>query len=122
MIDNADSDNTPHRVSRRQFLHRSALASALATGAGALSPKTGGASETSPAKPQADAASSRSLAPKMLLDGRASLSRPSLGPSQLSFRLGLARTRTASSLERQRAGNGCGFLLILPHQQETPEA
>ena len=33
----------------------------------------------------------------------------------------LARTRTASSLERQRAGNGCGFLLILPHQQETPE-
>ena len=38
----------------------------------------------------------RSLQPKWLLKGTASLCRPSLAPSQLSFRIGLARTRTSS--------------------------
>ncbi|KPK60458.1 MAG: hypothetical protein AMJ59_06185 [Gammaproteobacteria bacterium SG8_31] len=34
----------------------------------------------------------------------------------------IARSRAASSLERQRAGSRSGFYLSLPHQQETPEA
>lgn len=34
----------------------------------------------------------------------------------------LARSRAASSLEQQRAGNRSGFYLALPHQQETLEA
>lgn len=34
----------------------------------------------------------------------------------------IARSRAASSLEQQRAGNRSGFYLALPHQQETPEA
>lgn len=38
----------------------------------------------------------RSLQPKMLLNGTASLCKPTLAPSQLSFRIGLARTRTSA--------------------------
>ncbi len=34
--------------------------------------------------------------PKMLLGGKVALSKPTLAPSQLSFRIGLARTRTAA--------------------------
>ncbi len=33
----------------------------------------------------------------------------------------LARSATAMSLERKRAGSHSGFYLALPHQQETPE-
>jgi hypothetical protein len=34
----------------------------------------------------------------------------------------MARSMTASSLERKRAGSHSGFYLALPHQQETPDA
>jgi hypothetical protein len=44
----------------------------------------------------AEPATNRSLNPKPLLGGKVSLCRPSLAPSQLSFRLGLARTRTSA--------------------------
>lgn len=42
----------------------------------------------------AAATGKRSLRPGLVLNGTAALSRPSLAPSQLSFRIGLARTRT----------------------------
>jgi len=33
----------------------------------------------------------------------------------------MARSMTASSLERRRAGSRSGFYLALPHQLETPD-
>jgi hypothetical protein len=65
-------------LSRRDFLRESAVMSAAAVGAMA-SPESSG-----------------SLQPMWLLQGAASLCRPSLARSQLSFRIGLARTRTTS--------------------------
>lgn len=65
-------------LSRRDFLRESAFISAAAVGAMA-SPESSG-----------------SLRPMWLLQGAASLCRTSLAPSQLSFRTGLARTRTNS--------------------------
>jgi len=65
-------------VSRRDFLRESAFMSAAAVGAMA-SPESSGL-----------------LQPKWLLKGTASLCRPSLASSQLSFRIGLARKRTSS--------------------------
>lgn len=92
-MNNKDRDNTPYQVSRRTFLRNSAIISAAATGA--LVPNTVDASEPSPVMPTAVKASGRTLEPKMLFENKASLSKPLLGPSQLSFRLGLARARTA---------------------------
>jgi hypothetical protein len=34
----------------------------------------------------------------------------------------MARSMTAATLERKRAGSRSGFYLALPHQEETPEA
>ena len=65
-------------LSRRDFLRESAFMSAAAVGAMA-SPESSG-----------------SLQPMWLLKGAATLCRPSLARSQLSFRIGLARTRTSS--------------------------
>ncbi len=65
-------------LSRRDFLRESAFMSAAAVGA------------------MASPESSASLRPTWLLQGAASLCKPSLAPSQLSFRIGLARTRTSS--------------------------
>ena len=65
-------------LSRRDFLRESAFMSAAAVGAMA-SPESGGSRQ-----------------PMWLLKGAASLCRPSLTRSQLSFRIGLARTRTSS--------------------------
>ncbi len=64
----------------------------------ASSPACVGRVGAGPASDRAPTAtpSGRSLSPKMLLGGTASLSKPSLAPSQLSFRLGLARTRTTT--------------------------
>ena len=44
----------------------------------------------------AASATERGLKPKPLLNGKVSLCQPSLAPSQLSFRLGLARTRSSA--------------------------
>jgi hypothetical protein len=83
-------------VNRREFLQKSALAGAAATGTAAISAGVGRAVEPPAASPQSSSASCRSLTPKMLLKGTAALSKPSLAASQLSFRIGLARTRTAA--------------------------
>ena len=75
-------------VNRREFLQKSALASAVAAGTTAIAADASRAAE-SPAP-------CRSLTPKLLLRGTAALCKPLLAASQLSFRIGLARTRTAS--------------------------
>lgn len=81
-------------VSRRAFLQKSVLVGAAAGGV-TLVPRVV-AAETSRAETPAATAVGRTLVPKMLLGGTASLAKPSLDPSQVSFRLGLARTRTAA--------------------------
>ena len=70
-------------ASRREFLGSAGFA-ALASSTSAAAPR-----------PVADEAV-RSLAPRPLLRGTAALCRPLLGPSQLGFRLGLARARTTT--------------------------
>ncbi len=72
---------------RRDFL-RASTAGAAALGAACIGGGAAGA-EPSPA-------GNRTRSPKMLLKGTAALGEPALGPSQLSFRIGLARTRTAA--------------------------
>ena len=84
------------QVNRRAFLQTSVLAGAATTGAAAFCPGVGHAVETSATSPEALPTSSRSLTPKSLLKGTAWLSKPSLASSQLSFRIGLARSRTAA--------------------------
>ncbi len=83
-------------VDRREFLQKSALAGAAAIGSTAISVGVGRAVEPPPRSPQPSSANCRSLTPKMLLKGTAALSKPLLAASQLSFRIGLARTRTAA--------------------------
>ncbi len=82
-------------VDRREFLQKSALRAA-AIGSTAISVGVGRAVEPPPRSPQPSSANCRSLTPKMLLKGTAALSKPLLAASQLSFRIGLARTRTAA--------------------------
>ena len=84
------------RVTRRKFLRKSILAGAAAAGTAAVSPGVSRAVEPAPGSPRPSSANCRSLTPKMLLGGTAALSKPALAASQLSFRIGLARTRTAS--------------------------
>ena len=83
------------RVTRRKFLRKSILAGAAAAGTAAVSPGVSRAVEPAPGSPRPSSANCRSLTPKMLLGGTAALSKPALAASQLSFRIGLARTRTA---------------------------
>ncbi len=83
-----------HHVNRRQFLYKSALAGAAAGGA-TLTSDALIAAEPSPAKPGNAMANGRTLTPTMLMGGTAAVSKPLLAPSQMSFRLGLARARTA---------------------------
>jgi hypothetical protein len=71
-------------ASRREFL--GATGTAVLGGAAANAIDSRSAQEESP----------KSLQPQSLLKGTAALCRPVLGTSQLGFRLGLARTRTAA--------------------------
>jgi hypothetical protein len=82
-------------VNRREFLVKSALASAAA-GSATLAPHIGSAAEPPQDKPADSPGGGRTLVPPMLLGGTAAMSKPLLAPSQLSFRLGLARTRTTT--------------------------
>ena len=81
-------------MNRRKFIQKSALMGG-ATGAAAILPAITpvaaitGCSRTSGGE-------LRSLVPKMLLNGTVSVSKPILSPSQLSFRIGLARQRMSS--------------------------
>ena len=85
------------RVTRREYLRTSAVMGAAATGAGFLAPGAANVTESSaPGTSAAEASGRRTLDPTSLLGGKASVSKPSLGPSQLSFRLGLARGRAAA--------------------------
>lgn len=78
-------------INRRRFFQTSALAGA-ATGAAAVFPSTG--RMTGPAIKERSV--QRTLCPQLLLNGTVSVSKPLLAPSQLSFRIGLARTRMSS--------------------------
>ena len=78
-----------NQVNRRAFLQTSAILGASTAGASALAPNVLRAAEAS-------AVNSKTISPKMLLKNTAALSKPLLAPSQLSYRLGLARTRTAA--------------------------
>ena len=91
---NNDRDNTSHQVSRRAFLRNSAIISA--TGALVPSVVDTAAAEPTSAKPVTVKPKGRTLETKMLLKNKAALSKPSLGPSQLAFRIGLTRGRTAA--------------------------
>jgi hypothetical protein len=79
----------PDLLSRRDFVRRSTVIGASVAGATAAQLASCGAADRPPA-------SARSRSPKRLLGGTATLSEPSLAPSPLSFRIGLARTRTAA--------------------------
>ena len=88
-----------NQVNRRSFLRKSALMSAAAGGAAvggavSMSPVIGRTEE--PTRTGTSPTSLRSLTPKLMLKGTAALSKPLLAPSQLSHRIGLARTRAAS--------------------------
>lgn len=75
---------------RRNFLQHSALLGAAAAG-------TAFAADPAPTDSAPSTHSDkRSLTPSLLLAGTAALCKPSLAASQLSFRLALARTRTAN--------------------------
>ncbi len=77
------------RLTRRKFIQHSTLAG-VAVGAASVFPSC------STPKDKTSSPDSRSLVPEMLMNGTASVSKPSLSPSQLSFRIGLARTRMSS--------------------------
>ncbi len=82
--------NKKNTINRRNFLQRSVIMGA-ATGAAVLP------SFTAPGKKTPESSSvRRTLVPKMMMNGTVSLSKPLLAPSQLSFRIGLARTRMSS--------------------------
>lgn len=76
-------------LARRDFLRQSAIAGAAIAGGAVLQGDFSLAAAPAPA-------GTRPPLPKMLLGGKASLSEPVLAPSQLSFRIGLARARTAA--------------------------
>jgi len=79
------------RVTRRKFIQKSALAG-TAAGMASIFPVF----PASEKKNQTSTSDGRSLVPEMLMNGTVSVSKPSLSPSQLSFRIGLARTRMSS--------------------------
>ena len=78
-------------INRRRFFQTSALAGA-ATGAAAVFPSTGPMTGSAIKERSVQ----RTLRPELLLNGTVSVSKPLLAPSQLSFRIGLARTRMSS--------------------------
>ncbi len=78
-------------INRRNFLQKSALVGA-ATGAAPVFPALTATEKKDTTLPTAG----RSLFPKMMLNGTVSVSKPLLAPSQLGFRIGLARTRMSS--------------------------
>jgi len=78
-------------IDRRRFFQTSVLAGA-ATGAAAAFPSAG--RMAGPAINERSV--KRTLCPELLLNGTVSVSKPLLAPSQLSFRIGLARTRMSS--------------------------
>jgi hypothetical protein len=82
-------------VNRRAFFQKSALA-ATAAGGMTLLPRLVRSAERASTAPESSATIGRSLTPRMLLGGKASVSKPTLAASQLSFRLGLARARSAA--------------------------
>jgi hypothetical protein len=78
-------------INRRNFFQKSALVGA-ATGAATVFPAFAATEEKDATLPTPG----RSLVPKMMMNGTVSVSEPLLAPSQLSFRIGLARTRMSS--------------------------
>ncbi|MDX9880843.1 MAG: glycoside hydrolase family 127 protein [Prolixibacteraceae bacterium] len=80
-----------NNINRRNFLQKSALAGA-ATSVATVFP----AFTVTEKKNTTFPTTSRSLVPKMMMNGTVSVSKPLLAPSQLSFRIGLARTRMSS--------------------------
>jgi hypothetical protein len=80
-----------NKVTRRQFLERSAV---VATAVGGLAAARGGTAVA--AEPAPVAAPAPNGQAGWLLGGRVALSQPVLAPCQLAFRIGLARQRTAS--------------------------
>ena len=85
-----------NQLTRRNFLQQSALIGASAAGAACMAENARAADSSPAALAPSPKDERRSLTPRMLLGGTAALCRPSLSASQLSFRLALARTRTAS--------------------------
>jgi len=82
--------NQKNRINRRNFIQQSAL-----MGAGTIVPAF--QHEIAGMDPkEATVHPIRSLPPKMWMNGAVSVSKPLLAPSQLSFRIGLARTRMSS--------------------------
>lgn len=77
-------------IDRRNFLQKSALAGAAA-GVATVFPAF-----TVPTESTASPSDGRSLVPEMMMNGTVSLSKPLLAACQLSFRIGLARTRMQS--------------------------
>lgn len=81
-------------MDRRKFIEKSTILSGAAGAAltlpvfGCKNPKTN-LTETPPSK-------NRTLIPRLVMNGTAAVSKPDLSPSQLSFRIGLARKRMAS--------------------------
>lgn len=80
-----------NNINRRSFIQRSAFLG-TATGVATIFP----AFTVSEHKNKVSLSDNRSLIPKMLMNGTVSISKPLLAPSQLSFRIGLARTRMSS--------------------------
>ncbi|MBN1546231.1 MAG: glycoside hydrolase family 127 protein [Syntrophaceae bacterium] len=78
-------------INRRRFFQTTALAGA-ATGAAVVLPSIGHTT----ASVKKETSVKRALNPELLLNGTVSVSKPLLAPSQLSFRIGLARTRMSS--------------------------
>ncbi len=91
----AAKQNAHSAMTRRNFLHKTAVAGTAAT---ATIPAISGCAHTkSGPDPSARiSAMQRTLIPTMLLNGTVSFCKPLLAESQLSFRLGLARTRMSS--------------------------
>ncbi|NLP10424.1 hypothetical protein GX408_08520, partial [bacterium] len=79
------------KISRRSFIRQT-----TATGAATACLSTASAAARSTTPAQTTIQEIRSLTPHLLLNGTVAVSRPLLAPSQLSFRIGLARTRMAS--------------------------
>ncbi|MEN6457197.1 MAG: twin-arginine translocation signal domain-containing protein, partial [Prolixibacteraceae bacterium] len=71
------------QVTRRKFIQKSALAG-TAAGMASIFPVF----PASEKKNQTSTSDGRSLVPEMLMNGTVSVSKPSLSPSQLSFRIG----------------------------------
>jgi len=81
-------------MNRRKFILKSTIISGAAGGMAVIPAVMSVESCTRSTDPFS--VNPRSLKPKLMLNGTVSLSKPRLAPSQLSFRIGLARTRMAS--------------------------